>query len=834
MMLLRKAAPRGAFLAISLALAATAPVFADGTAKLTDWAQPTADNIQTIISEMSLEEKARFVHGDGMSANPIGCAGSTHAIDRLGIPSIMLSDGPAGLRLGGAFAPDTPTKYATVWPNSGLIASTWNADILAEVGKGYARDSKAYGVDIVLGPGLNIKRDPLDGRNFEYYSEDPYLVGQLAKAFTEAMQADGIGVCLKHYAVNSQEDNRMGGDEYVTERAVREIYTPGFLPAAKSAWSAMASYNKVNGTQASESKLLQFDILRADGGFGGLIMSDWGAYHNPVAFKNGMDLNEPGGKPWTPNAPAYEDEVVAAVKSGAIAEADLDRAIDCILTVLVKTNTFKQVQAAIASGKETKLGFFTENFRAKTDLEADVQAKDNELARRAATEGIVLLKNDKNTLPLKAKAKIALAGSDAYKTDVANMRCGLVFEGAGSGQVNARESAIVTPIMGLTKAGYTLISKNADGAALVEGLDAAGAAAVAKGADVGIVLIGRPGSEGADLISIELTAPEKALIRDLSSAFHKAGKKLVVLLNTSSAVEVASWQDAADAIVWVGLTGQEAGNAIADVLSGAANPSGKLTETWPVKYSDVPDAGVKPRNTTVPALYGEDILVGYRYYDTKSVPVQYAFGYGLSYTSFAYSNLKLSKSSFDLDNADETITVSVDVTNTGKVAGKEIAQLYLSDNHSRVYRPAKELKGFAKTDMLQPGQKQSLSFTIGKRDLSYFDETNHAWRADSGWFSVAVGPSSDAKALAAKGVKADFRAASAKADYSANTDMSTLLLDLDAYNTVRDFYGLSAFDYPTGGWFGPAVPAPSLKQRAADLKLPEGTVDKLVAALKQL
>jgi beta-glucosidase len=803
-------------------------------AKLTDWASPSAANIHSILSEMTLDEKVRFVSGDGMGTTAIGCAGDTRAIDRLGIPSIMLSDGPAGLRLGGGFSGNTSVKYATAWPNSSLIAATWDTGLLKEVGAGYARDSKAYGVDIVLGPGLNIHRNPLAGRNFEYYSEDPYLVGQLAKAFTEALQADGIGACLKHYAVNSQENNRSTGDEYVSARAIHEIYTPGFIPAAAEAWSVMASYNKVNGVQASESILLQNDILRTEGGFTGLVMSDWGAYHTPVAFKNGMDLNEPGGKPWDPKAPSYEDEIAAALKAGTIKESDLDRAITNILAIVVKTNTFKHVQAAIASGEAKDLGFYTESFRNKTDLGADIIAKDKELARRAACEGIVLLKNAKATLPLKAKAKIALAGSDAYISDVANMRAGLVFEGAGSGQVNVRESSIVTPIDGLKAAGYTVIGAAKDGSALVEGLSASSAASAAKSADIGIVLIGRPGQEGSDIISMDLTAPELSLIRDLSKAFHSQGKKLIVLLNTASAVEVASWQSSADAILWIGLTGQEAGNAIADILSGSANPSGKLAETWPVKYSDVPSSSFMPNTTKVPALYGEDIFVGYRYYDTKNVAPQYAFGQGLSYTTFSYSNLKLSSSGFDLDNEDYALTVTVDVTNTGKVAGKEIAELYVSDLHARVARPSKELKGFAKTRLLQPGQKQSLSFTVTKRDLSYFDEYANAWRADSGRFKVLVGGTSDASTLAAKGASAEFRASSAKGDYNANMDMSALTTDLDAYNLVRDYYGLKAFDYPVGGWFSPAIPAPSLKQRAVDLKLPADTVDKLVAALKTL
>jgi beta-glucosidase len=808
--------------------------------KLTDWANPSPENIQSIVAQMTLEEKARFVSGDGMGATPIGCAGNTHELARLGIPAIMLSDGPAGLRLGGGFSGNTPVKYATAWPNSSLIVAAWNRDLMAEVGKGYARDSLAYGVDIVLGPGINIHRDPLDGRNFEYYSEDPFLSGSLALSFVRAMQADGIGACLKHYAVNSQENNRASGEEYVSLRAIREIYTPAFVAAAGESWSVMASYNRVNGVQATESGLLMNDILRKAGGFNGLVMSDWGAYHNPVAFKNGFDLNEPGGdKPGfflggeSSKNPAHVD-ILSAVKDGRIAEADLDRAVTNILSVVVKTNTFREVQKATAAGTLKKLGDYTESFRTKTTLESSVVEKDNDVARRAADEGIVLLKNEKNALPLKAGARIALAGLDAYTTNVVAMRAGLVFEGAGSGQVNVRESDVVTPIAGLSAAGFAVVSASSDGAKLVEGLSAAAAADAAKKADVAVVLIGRPGQEGSDIISMNLVAGETALIRDLAAAFHKQGKKLVVLLNTASAVEVKSWETAADAILWVGLPGQQAGNAIADILSGKVNPSGKLAETWPAKYSDVPDYDHKPLNAAVPTVYGEDIYVGYRYYDTKGVAPQYAFGHGLSYASFAYGNLKLSSSTFNLDRADETLAVSVDVTNTGKVAGKEVVELYVSDLHARIDRPAKELKGFAKTKLLAPGEKATVSFTLKRADLSYFDEYANAWRADAGVFRVLVGGTSDAKALAASGVAADFRAESATADYSADMDMSLLTSDRDAYDLVRDFYGLAAFDYPTGGWFAPPVPAPSLKQRAADLGLPAGAVDRLVAELKKL
>lgn len=831
---------RIASITVALAGAFMAPAFADP--KLTDWAAPTADNIRTIVAAMTLEEKARFVSGDGMGATPIGCAGNTHAIERLGIPAIMLSDGPAGLRLGGGFSGNTPVKYATAWPNSSLIASSWDRGILADVGRGYARDSLAYGVDIVLGPGLNIHRSPLDGRNFEYYSEDPYLVAQLAKVFVEAMQADGIGACLKHWAVNSQENNRAAGDSYVSERAIREIYTPGFLAAAPAAWSVMASYNKVNGTQAAESALLLEEILRKDGGFTGLVMSDWGAYHNPISFARGFDLNEPGGdKPGfflggeTSKNPAHVD-ILAAVKAGAIREADLDRAIGNILSVVVRTRTFKAVQAMAASGKPYALSDYTESFRTKTDLEPAVVAADVELARRAAAQSFVLLKNDKATLPLAAKTAIALAGQDAYLVDVPNMRAGLVFEGAGSGQVNVREMSIVTPIAGLSAAGFKVLSQAKDGARLVEGLSAASAAQAAKEAGVAVVLIGRPGQEGSDILSMELTAAEKALIKTLSEAFHKARKRVVVLLNTASAVEVASWEAYADAIMWIGLPGQEAGNALSDVLSGAVNPSGKLAETWPVRYADVPGAAFHPLSASVPALYGEDIYVGYRHYDTKGVRPMYAFGHGLSYTTFAYGAARVSSPTFDLDDPAATVTVSVEVTNTGKVAGREVVQLYVADGHSRVHRPLKELKGFAKTGLLAPGQKETVTFTLVKRDLSYFDEYARAWRADSGWFSVYVGSSSDMAALTGGkgGATLAFRASGRDSEYSADMAMDRLVNDRDAYNLVRDYYGLFAFDYPKGGWFSPAVPAPTLAKRASDLGLAPGVVEELVAALRKL
>lgn len=721
--------------------------------------------IKKVVKAMTLEEKARIVRGNGMDLSAIqesengvlgsskdkvpGAAGSTFAIERLGIPSTVLSDGPAGLRIDPTRANDNHKYYATAWPIATLQASSWDPKLTEKIANAYGEEAVAYGVDIVLAPGMNIQKNTLNGRNFEYYSEDPLLSGKMAAAFTRGIQKNGVGVSLKHYVANNQETNRNSVDVIVRERALREIYLRGFEIAIKEAnpWTVMSSYNKVNGTYAPQNHDLITKVLREDWGFDGYVMTDWFGGDDPVAqMAAGNDMIMPGTEADTP-------AIIEAVKSGKLSEKDLDRNVTNILKVTERTLVFNGVEPTN-----------------EPNLTAHA-----ELAKTAATEGMVLLKNN-DALPIKAWKSVALFGVNSYE---------LVAGGTGSGNVYkpytssleigfANEHILIDE--DITSAVKKYMTKAREEQPKSQGFMAMimgtpplprmpistemAKAAAAKN-DIAVYTIGRNSGEFFDRKregDFELNAVEQNNITTLSEAFRAAGKKLVVLINAGGTVEVDSWRAKADAILVVWQAGLEGGNSIAEVISGAVNPSGKLPMTFPKSYDDMASSnkfpGVEDKSKLIREFvgtkiyaaeveYDDDIYVGYRYFDTFEVEPAYEFGFGLSYTTFELSDLQLSNTEFD-----KTLEVSVKVTNTGSVAGKEVVQLYLSAPAKNIHKPVKELRAFGKTDLLAPGASQTIQLSINARDLSSFDEVNNHWVAEKGTYTVLVGTSS--KAIAEK------------------------------------------------------------------------------------
>lgn len=714
---------------------------------------PLAD----VIAAMTTEEKARLLVGMGMDADlpgvpgmapedaaiperVPGAAGRTHAVERLGIPSLTLADGPAGVRIAPTRPGDDRTYHATAFPVATLLASSWDLPLVREVGAAFGREARAYGVDVLLAPGMNLHRNPLGGRNFEYYAEDPLLSGRMAAAFVAGVQSEGVGAAVKHFAANNQEFNRMKLNTVVSRRALRELYLRGFEIAVREGapWTVMSAYNLLNGVHTSESEALLTTILRDEWGFDGFVMTDWFAGSDPVAqVRAGNDVLMPGN-------PGQTRALVDAVEAGTLSAAALDTAVARVLRVATRTLTF--------AGHA---------YDDAPDLAAGAR-----LARRAAAEGMVLLENDGDALPLARGAQLALFGNASYE---------LIVGGTGSGDVN--EAYAVPLDAGLADAGYAV--DEVLRASYRAYLDAEAAkrppapnplfpsppiperavaadrvADAARTADAAVVVLGRNSGEFADRDRDDfvLSDVERTLLRDVSVAFRAAGRPVVVVLNVAGVVEVADWRDAADAILVAWQPGQEGGHAMADVLSGAVNPSGKLPMTFPVTYADVPSAETFPGRVLparagdggadafgVPSevVYDEGLYVGYRYYDAFDVAPAYPFGYGLSYTDFAVEGLTLSADTFGDD-----LTATVEVTNTGDVAGREVVQLYLAAPEGRLATPAQELRAFAKTDRLAPGASQTLRLTLDARDLASYDPDRAAWVAAAGRYVVRVGTSS--------------------------------------------------------------------------------------------
>ena len=713
-------------------------------------------SLDEVIGAMTLEEKAHLVVGTGMAGFSgdsavigatrklvPGAAGTTYPIERLGIPAVVLADGPAGLRIDPKREGDSATYYCTHFPIGTLLASTWDQELVESVGQSIGNEVLEYGADVLLAPALNIHRNPLCGRNFEYYSEDPLVSGKIAAAYVRGVQSNGVGTSIKHFAVNNQETNRMAMDAHVSPRALREIYLKGFEIAVKESapWTVMSSYNYLNGVYTSENKELQTTMLRDEWGFKGMVMTDWFGGKDAVAqMVAGNDMLQPG-------LPKQYEAIVKGVQDGALDEAILNQNVKRILEMILQTPRFK--------------GYEYSN---KPDLKAHAA-----VTRQSATEGMVLLKNDNGALPLAADVKnVALFGCTSYD---------FIAGGTGSGNVN--RAYTVSLLDGLKNAGYVVDEalKNSYEAYLkaekerlskdkkewfmpdTRPAEMAVSAQVireqAAKADVALVTLGRTSGEFLDrmVADFNLTKEEQNMLKAVSDVFHAAGKKVVVVLNIGGVIETASWKSAPDAILCAWQAGQEGGNSVADVLSGKASPSGKLTMTFPVKFEDAASSDNFPIDMRVSTdlmnkggkkndvknvdytNYEEDIYVGYRYFDTFGKQVSYPFGYGLSYTTFAYD-----KAAVKADNG--AYTVSVEVKNTGKVAGKEVVQLYVSAPDAAANKPENELKAFAKTKELKPGEADVVKLKVNADDLASYDEAASAWVVTPGNYKFLVGASS--------------------------------------------------------------------------------------------
>ena len=683
--------------------------------------QLNKNNIKEVVKAMTLDEKIHFVSGIGMSISlgndgpvagsiggkVVGAAGATLAIPRLGIPSVIMADGPAGLRIEPTIV-NGEKIYTTAFPVGSLIASTWNTTLSTSIGKAMGNEVKEMGVDILLAPGMNLIRNPLCGRNYEYYSEDPVLSGEMATAAVNGVQSQGVGVSVKHFVANNQESNRNSVSALVSQRALRELYLRGFEIAIKKSnpWTIMSSYNKINDTYVSENPELLTTILRDEWNFKGMVTTDWFSGRKQEAKK-----------------------IKEALDEGSLKETELDRNIERILQLVVKTPVFTNYRYSQHP-----------NFIANRAI-----------AQQAAEEGMILLKN-KAALPLSA-GKIALLGNASYDTFVG---------GTGSGEVQSAYT--ISFYDGLKKAGFSL-DENLKKAYLsyiteekekrpkrVSILDVIKPVEefpiseeqlqqMSRNCEAAIITIGRSAGEGSDR-SLEtdyvLNDKELALIKATASAFHAQGKKLIVALNIDALVEVTSWQDLADALLITWLPGQEAGNAFANILTGKTNPSGKLPQTMALSYNDIPSATAfpgTPKRSPSESVYNEGIYVGYRYFSSFGKPVAYPFGYGLSYTQFEMKKLK-APTKFS-----KKLSLSVEVTNVGEVAGKEVVQVYLSAPAKSMDKPALELKAFAKTELLSPKQSQTLSFTLTPESLASFDTVRSAWVVEAGTYTVKVGNS---------------------------------------------------------------------------------------------
>ena len=691
------------------------------------------DNIEAIIAAMTNEEKVTLLVGGPGDLVP-GAAGYTRAIPRLGIPMTVLADGPAGLRIQPKREGSDQTFYCTGFPTSTLLASSWDPELVETVTTAMGNEVLEYGVDVLLAPGMNLHRNPLCGRNFEYYSEDPLLSGKMAAAYIRGVQSNGVSTSAKHYAANNQETNRLENDARVSNRALRELYLKNFEIAVKEGkpLTVMSSYNKLNGEYTQQKHGLLTTVLRDEWGFDGIVMTDWGVKDGTVkSSKAGNDLMEPGRQ-------VEIDRLLDAVNAGEISQEELDRNVRRMLQYIVKTPHFK--------------GYKHSN---KPDLKAHAQ-----VARKAAEESIVLLKND-YTLPLKGSEKVALYGLTSVD---------FVGIGTGSGEVHTEHIANMQEAM--TEAGFTLDQNLAEfyqhyyaQQEAVQKMErnnrwgyrnireeaelfARAISLQAQENDVAVYVLGRNAGEGADRVlkdDFELNNTERELLQNLSSAYHAMGKKLVVVLNVGGVIETASWKHLVDAIVLPWSPGQEGAHAVVDVLTGKVNPSGKLPMSFPMRYMDIPSSKNFPYGQNTSGRrgerkdvdftdYSEGIWVGYRYFLTNNVEASYPFGYGLSYTTFSYSKPMVKA---DKDGFAATITV----TNTGKVAGREVVELYVAAPDGGLEKPARELKAFTKTKLLAPGESETLTMKVSAYDLASFNEEHSAWETAAGTYQVLFGAS---------------------------------------------------------------------------------------------
>lgn len=726
--------------------------------------QLSEHNIDKVVKAMTIEEKALLVTGIemdkgtdihtaviGASAQKVaGAAGATHAIPRLGIPSIVLADGPAGLRIAPTREGEDRTYYCTHFPIASLLASTWNQTLVEQVGGAIGNEAHEYGVDVILAPALNIHRNPLNGRNFEYYSEDPLLSGKIAAAYVRGVQSNGVGTSLKHFAANNHETNRTGVDIRVDERTLREIYLKGYEITVKEAdpWTVMTSYNKINGLYTSEDPHLLQDILRDDWGFRGAVVTDWfGGKDTKAQMRAGNDMLQPG------RVSQYE-EIVSGVKDGSLDEECLDRNVARILSLIVRTPTFKKY-----------------SYGNNPDLKAHAA-----VTRQSAVEGMVLLENRDEALPLSAdERKVALFGNTSYR-----------FIAGGSGSGNVNRAYTVSLLEGLSNAGLSVdagLRKKYEAAIARDDEAAARAgkeenpfmaelplplpadyvptdaeiAEYAKANDVAVITLGRRSGEFLDRTDADfnLSVNERRLITGVSRAFRAAGKKTVVVLNVGGVIETASWKNVPDAVLLSWQAGQEGGNSVADVLTGKENPSGRLPMTWPVSWRDHKSSENFPRaedhSFNFDAFlgkekaqgnvkdydwcnYAEGVYVGYRWFDKAGLKVSYPFGYGLSYTCFSYG-----KPSVVRDG--DKVSLRLDVKNVGACAGKDVVELYVAAPGKTLEKPVKELRAFAKTGLLAPGASEEVVLEFAVPDLASYNVESESWDVEIGVYTMLVGAS---------------------------------------------------------------------------------------------
>lgn len=724
---------------------------------------------EAMLKDLSLSEKLDIIQGPGMDLTTYagipainledgkdvpGIAGYINGVKNevLDIPASKLSDGPAGLRFSPTRDGQSGTFYATAWPIGSLLASSWDTDLVKKVGEAFGDEVKEYGVDFLLAPGMNIQRNPLLGRNFEYYSEDPVVAGKIAAAMVNGVESNGVGTTIKHFFANNAETNRFFNDSIAEPRTLREIYLRGFQIAVEDAqpWAIMSSYNLVNGTYANHRKDAMTNILRDEWHFKGLVMSDWFAGNVTGLTSNftgnvgrdpesaakmitaGNNLIEPGN---------LKEDLQASYDNGTLTEEDIDKSVVAILTQVQKTPSYNHY-----------------NYSENPDLNAHAA-----LSRLAASESMVLLKNTKSALPIAAGKKVATFGTTQINT----------FKGGtGSGDVNAAyikniasglaeqfevNDGLVSffsdywdtnkvPNPALFASGYVIEEPSVAATPALQNL----IASAAENDDAAIITIGRQAGEGGDRSSgagdYLLSDTELEMINAVSAAFHAKDKTVTVVLNVNGVIDTTAWSDKVDAILLAYMGGQETGSAVADVLSGAVNPSGKLAQTMPVSYSDVPSSATFP-GTDIDgdgladkSYYNEGIYVGYRYYSSFNKQVSYPFGHGLSYTKFAYGDTAVTSNTLATNG---NLTITTTITNTGAVAGKEAAQVYVNAPEVKLKKPTIELKAFDKTDLLAASESETLTFSISAQTLSSFDSANNQWIIEPGTYNVYVAPSSD-------------------------------------------------------------------------------------------
>ena len=728
-------------------------------------------NIDKVIKALTLKEKAHLVVGARLKDNKDaggeigytqllvpGVAGTTYPVERLGIAPVVMADGPSAVRLSSKRKGDDKRYFATNVPAGILLASSWNNDVTYKVGEILGEECREYGIDVLLAPGVNMMRNPLCGRNYEYYSEDPLLAGKMGAAMVNGIESQGVGACPKHLAVNNQELNRLFNDARVSPRALREIYLKNFEIVVKESqpWTIMTSYNNINGRHASEDRGLLETILREEWGFEGLVVSDWGGgYDAAKQIYAGNDLIEPG---------RYSEvmRIVEAVQRGELAEADLDRCVKRVLELVVKSIRHRGYK-----------------FSNTPNLE-----RNGKITREVEPEGFVLLKNEQHTLPLKREQKVALFGTNSYNLILTNSVSLRSLEGR---TVNLNEG-LVNAGVALNERLSGLYTKHL--ASEVKRLKPIWAqrrwcsydirpaelkdirnhtARAAEEADIAIITIGRNSSEAFDRHierDFHLNNQEKAMIASVSRDFHSRGKRVVVVLNICGPVEIASWRDKVDAVLVVWLPGQEAGNSVADALLGKVSPSGHLPITFPMQYADVPSQNFpynefewgtesgknlsrmftqrQPLYYDIPNIdytnYEEDIYIGYRHYATRNVGVAYPFGYGLTYSEFEMSDMQVKSKRGGYE-------VSCVVKNCGSVAAKQVVQLYSSEQQPEIDRPAIELRAYAKTPLLQPNEQCRVEMFVKESELMSFSEKRCAWHLAKGDYTLSLGFDSQSRPL---------------------------------------------------------------------------------------